>query len=286
MVLEKVGTKIITAWVKAGEKSLLATRPVKVNIAELKLAPKLEGDTVSIAKKVETWFTINNKPPVARAGLTNVSEHHNFHALNSTYNITLEEQIRLLRLKHADNPERLVKAIDRAKVRDAGGQVEIFESNQEFKKIMPQPCDSVVYRGRSRRIGDELGCDLDIIKNAKVGDEIIPTRGFAYAAHHKAGAAQWFGANEPGFEGVLYEIRVPKGSQISVNMEHGGEAVFPGFSRYKIISKETRYIKSYANEFRHTGEARPYNHVVLEYIPDIPTKVPDEVMQLAQKPLF
>ena len=41
MGLEKVGTKIITAWVKAGEKSLLATRPVKVNTAGLRLAPQL-----------------------------------------------------------------------------------------------------------------------------------------------------------------------------------------------------------------------------------------------------
>lgn len=52
MGLEKIGTKIITAWAKAGEKSLLATRPVKVNVAGLRLAPKLEGDTLCITSKI------------------------------------------------------------------------------------------------------------------------------------------------------------------------------------------------------------------------------------------
>lgn len=40
MGLEKVGTKFITAWTKAGEKSLLATRPVKVNLSEFMLPLK------------------------------------------------------------------------------------------------------------------------------------------------------------------------------------------------------------------------------------------------------
>lgn len=47
MGLEKVGTKFITAWAKAGEKSLLATRPVKVNTCSLKYIPNLTHDTVS-----------------------------------------------------------------------------------------------------------------------------------------------------------------------------------------------------------------------------------------------
>lgn len=277
--------KEIIVWTRSG-KNLLAMRPVKVNIKGLKLAKPLETDTVTLTKNIETWFAENKRLPLVKRGLTDVSSHHNFHSTNSSYNITLEERIRLFKIKHADNPERLAKAIDRAKIRDARNQVEILETNQEFTNLMPQPHDSVVYRGRVRRIGEELGCDLDIIKNAKIGDEIIPTRGFSYAACQKADVAQYFSCNQPGFEGVLYEIRVPKGSQISVNLEHGGEAVFPGFSRYKLISKETRYIKSYADEVKNIGEARPYNHVVLEYIPDIPTKIPDEVMQLAQKPLF
>ncbi len=55
MLLGKIGTTIgkeIIAWTRANGKSLLATRPVKVNTAGLRLAPKLEGDVVQIHKGV------------------------------------------------------------------------------------------------------------------------------------------------------------------------------------------------------------------------------------------
>lgn len=48
MGLEKIGTlsKEIIALTHTSGKSLLATRPVKVNISELKLAPQLYKDTL------------------------------------------------------------------------------------------------------------------------------------------------------------------------------------------------------------------------------------------------
>ena len=55
MGLEKIGTttcKEIIAWVRTGaNKSLLATRPVKVNTDGLRLASKLEGDVVQFTPK-------------------------------------------------------------------------------------------------------------------------------------------------------------------------------------------------------------------------------------------
>lgn len=45
MGLEKLGTKFLTAWAKTGEKSLLATRPVKVNISGLKFCTSELGST-------------------------------------------------------------------------------------------------------------------------------------------------------------------------------------------------------------------------------------------------
>ena len=59
MGIGKIGTTIgkeIIAWTKTG-KSLLATRPVKVNTAGLRLAPKLEGDIVQISKRVKSAKT-------------------------------------------------------------------------------------------------------------------------------------------------------------------------------------------------------------------------------------
>jgi len=53
MGLAKVGINIgkeIIAWTKTSTKSLLATRPVKVNIQDLKYAPILEKDVVQIDK--------------------------------------------------------------------------------------------------------------------------------------------------------------------------------------------------------------------------------------------
>ena len=60
MGLEKVGTTIgkeIIAWARtSNSKSLLTTRPVKVNIAELKFAPELERDAFLST-------TLNNRSP-------------------------------------------------------------------------------------------------------------------------------------------------------------------------------------------------------------------------------
>ena len=50
MGIEKAGLKLINAWVKTGERSLLATRPMKVNIEGLRYAPQLEGDVLKLTK--------------------------------------------------------------------------------------------------------------------------------------------------------------------------------------------------------------------------------------------
>lgn len=56
MGIEKAGLQLgkeIIAWTRTSGKSLLATRPVKVNTAGLKLAPPLEGDVVQINKTIQ-----------------------------------------------------------------------------------------------------------------------------------------------------------------------------------------------------------------------------------------
>ena len=71
------------------------------------------------------------------------------------------------------------------------------------------------------------------------------------------------------FEPMLIEYRIPKGSQISSNMEHGGEVVFPALSKYKLVSKDTRLIERLDTNGNAVG-SYPYKHVILEYIPEIP----------------
>ncbi len=53
MGFEKIGVNIskeIIAWTRTSGKSLLATRPVKVNIQGLKYVPQLEKDVVQLSK--------------------------------------------------------------------------------------------------------------------------------------------------------------------------------------------------------------------------------------------
>lgn len=60
MGLEKATTtigKTIIAWVRTDGKSILATRPVKVNIDRLKLAEKLKGDVVQISTPINKTFS-------------------------------------------------------------------------------------------------------------------------------------------------------------------------------------------------------------------------------------
>lgn len=56
MGIEKAGLQLgkeIIAWTRASGKSLLATRPVKINTAGLRFAPQLEGDVVQINKTIQ-----------------------------------------------------------------------------------------------------------------------------------------------------------------------------------------------------------------------------------------
>lgn len=50
IMLGKLATKFITGWI-TGEKSLLATRPVKINLEGIKYRPALEHDTVQFTAK-------------------------------------------------------------------------------------------------------------------------------------------------------------------------------------------------------------------------------------------
>lgn len=58
MGFEKIGLNIgkeFVAWVKTDGKSLLTTRPVKVNIQSLKLVP-LKSDTAEISNSAKRWL--------------------------------------------------------------------------------------------------------------------------------------------------------------------------------------------------------------------------------------
>ena len=257
-------------------KSLLCSKPVlkPINFKGLKYIPELKADT--FIRKVETWFDpVGHVTPYARRGTTEVPGHHNFNAWNS--NDTIEDLMRVFKEKNPNaTQEQVHKAIERTKKRIAESNIDKIDANSDFLKLEPQPHASTAYRGRSRKIGTQLGSDFDIIDKAKVGDEIVPTGGFAYAAHSKFGTYQYMGSpydylGNIKFEPMLIEYRIPKGAQVSSNMEHGGEVVFPALSKFKLILKETRHIEKLDYMSGKPIGSYPYKHVVLEYIPEIPT---------------
>ena len=63
--------------------------------------------------------------------------------------------------------------------------------------------------------------------NGKVGDIVVPDKGYAYAATTRDYANEYN-------SGVILSIRTPKGARIS---RAGDEAVFPRNAKYKILSK-------------------------------------------------
>lgn len=240
-----IGKEIIALTRTIG-KGLLATKPVKVTLSDLKYTSKLKTDT--FVKKVETWFDpVGHVAPYAQRGRTEVVGHHDFNAWNS--NDTIEEVMRTFMKNHPNaSQEQIQKALIRTQKNIAYSNLDKIDYNRAFLRLEPQPYNSVAFRGRQRRIGEQLGSDFDIIEKAQVGDEIVPTRGFAYAAHHKFGTHQYMGSpfdynGNIKFEPMLIEYRIPKGSQVSSNMEHGGEVVFPALSKYKLVSKDTRLIE-------------------------------------------
>lgn len=174
-------------------------------------------------------FNIEHKKPSVRLGTAH-SSHHYFHGWNG-------------------NVKNMIK-------RDKGCLADIDE---EFKHLIPQDHECIVYRGRSRRTGDVLQADFDIIKNAKTGDIIVPHDAYSYTGFNKGLASNWAGYGDE-IESMMMEIRTPAGARLSCNMEHGGEAVFPRNAKYKLVSKETQTITGI------DGKEYPQEYVVLEYI--------------------
>ena len=249
-----------------GKSSILETKPIsRVNVSGLKYSANLKADTFS--PKIDKWVDgIKTTPPYVDE-TTAVVGHHRFHGGNDLRNTTIESFYKQIEKDFAGRPEDIIKLKEQGLAFLTKNNIRSLKINRDFLKLQPQPHQSTVFRARSRNC-DGGGADFEIISKAKVGDEIIPSGGFAYAAHFKPQTAPYLGLPD----GMLYEIVVPKGSQISVNMEHGGEAVFPALSKFKLLKKETRYIKCIQDEVSKVSNAKayPYTYVKMEYVPEIP----------------
>ena len=249
--------------------SLLHTKPkIPTNIKGLKYAPELKADT--FVRKVETWRTPkSNVLPYAKEGETTVKGHHGFHGANDFYNKSVKQLLKDIEPFKDTNPDFYKECIDFYNKETRS----LLERNGEFTKLTPQPRNCTAYRGVVRNI-DETRQDFGVINAANIGDTIVPTRGFAYASHYKLGTYQYMGSpydylGNRKYEPMLIEYKIPKGAQVSSNMEHGGEVVFPALSKFRLVSKGIREIEQLNGSGNAIG-SYPYKHVVLEYIPEIP----------------
>lgn len=256
MGLEKAGLKLINAWAKTSERSLLATKPVKVNIEGLKLAPQLEGDVVQFSKQANRW-TKNPTEYVPDISIPN--SHIPSHGAVESYNRCVRGSINRLRNGTADDID-LVRGY------------QIIKTDKEFAKLTPLEKDCIAYRGIALQKGKTV-LPFDIVENANVGDIVKLDEGYSYAFQHEE--ALFDSVFSPIHPGRMFQvIRIPKGARVSrggfqneasMNVAHGSEFLMPRGAEYRLISKEP-YI-------------RGSQKVVLEYIiPD--SKYPKDIEQI------
>ncbi len=165
---------------------------------------------------------------VKKIDLSQIKSHHQVHGVNSSIRNEIEKY----------GISRLAMLYDK-----------------EFRDVKPTESEIIGYRGRGKSFAEIFNVDFEIIKKANVGDVIIPDTGYSYFAYNQELAEQFTG----GAESIMYEVKIPAGSRVSRNLEHGGEILMPRGAKYKLISKD----KDFNN----------MTHVVLEYIPEeIPTE--------------
>ena len=212
-----IGKKII-AWTRTSGKSLLETRPVKVNIKGLKYATALKNDTVQISNSAKRWL---GKPeqyiPDCSLPHCQVPSHHRIDGINTDIRSVAD-----LKKGFIDDCEMI------------GGYHAVRVDN-EFARLAPLEKDCIGYRGVQRGISEWRDEPYRIVSNAKIGDIIIPDQGCGYAAHKIDLAEGCVGKG-----GMLYTIRIPKGAKVSRNMAHGGEILMPRGAEYRLISKQLR----------------------------------------------
>ena len=117
--------------------------------------------------------------------------------------------------------------------------------NQRMAETLPPlEKDCIFYRG----IGAN---NIPQIIEGKVGDIVVPDKGFAYTSWHKHYAEEYG-------DGTILIIHTPKGAKVSRCNANYGEALFPSGAEYRIISKS----KTPADSIYPDGQWR----IELEYI--------------------
>lgn len=188
----------------------------------------LEEDIVQISndtKKISGTITqpLTKTAPAVFEG-SQVSMHHNLNSDNLTYR----------RAYKLSTGSKEINEIDMIAIRYGLPQMLVID--KEFAKLSPLEKDCIVWRGRGEHpICKRFNEDFSIVDKAKVGDIIIPDKGYSYTGFTKELASNWSCPIEG--KSIMYKIHLPKGARVSRNLEHGGEVVIPRNAEYKVLSK-------------------------------------------------
>lgn len=169
---------------------------------------------------------------------SDVPMHHYLNGNNTNVREAVELQEQLAK-------GEVLTAEDKAFVEKMNKYMDKVDTSFENLKPLEKRC--VGYRGRTENpLFKSANKDFDIVDKAKVGDVIVPDKGYSYAAFDRSLADNWGGPGavmtdrhgKPTRQ-IMYTMYYPEGAKVSCNLEHGGEIVAPRGAAYKVLSKET-----------------------------------------------
>lgn len=219
MGLQKVAFNFMVERGGKLAKSLLCQKPQKAtSIQGLNYAPKLQGDIVQISKQSNRWtMSPNNYIPNCNIPNSAIPSHHTVDGMN--YGI---RDVSMLRKGIVEDCEMQ-------------GGYQAIKIDKEFAMLTPLEKDCIGYRIVGRSNNPSRNIPFNVIEKAQIGDTIILDEGCAYAFQQE----NLISLNNYNLKNSMLEIiRIPKGAQVSRNMEHGGEILMPRGATYKLISRE------------------------------------------------
>ncbi len=161
---------------------------------------------------------------------TFVDNHCDFNTRNSSIRY-------YLRLRENGGEKQLSNEVI-TQLREVESYIET--ENAKFKNLQELGVEILGYRGRFVDHIESNNTDFDIIKNAKIGDTIIPDTAFSYYAINRS-LANVYGGNGARVNNdavMMITTIFPKNARVSVCNAHGGEIVTPAGAQYILHKRE------------------------------------------------
>ena len=216
----KIGINIgkeIVAWARTGGKSLLATRPIKVNIQGLKYAPRLTEDVVQISNS--TSNIIQNATKLS--GQEYCSIIKNTPRNGAIYNICIGTGGK-------ESPNYIINNYLRT------SKINPRYTEQEIKEIIAQ-ADNIFAKNKLSK---------DTILHRRINDSsFIPNVGATYTDKGYTATSMFDKFADYGYGGIDVDIIAPTGTECFIPGNQFYEIVLNRNSSFKVLERSKDYIK-------------------------------------------